>query len=113
MHRLSTHWTSAARDGIGPIHFIGVGGIGMSGIAEIMHNLGYRVQGSDIADNYNTQRLRDMGVKIWTTHSAAHIDGASVVVISSAIKQDNPELMIAREQRVPVVRRCLRSCSRR
>ncbi len=90
---------------IGPIHFVGIGGIGMSGIAEVLVNLGYKVQGSDVADSANVRRLRDKGVKIGIGHSAANIEGADVIVVSSAIKRDNPELAAARAQRLPVVRR--------
>ncbi len=90
---------------IGPIHFVGIGGIGMSGIAEVLANLGYAVQGSDASDNYNLDRLRKKGAKVSVGHKAENVDGAEVVVVSSAIKRDNPELMAAREQRIPVVRR--------
>ena len=90
---------------IGPIHFIGIGGIGMSGIAEVLVNLGHTVQGSDQADGANVKRLRDKGVKIAIGHAAENLDGSKVVVISSAIKSDNPELAAARAQRLPVVRR--------
>jgi UDP-N-acetylmuramate--alanine ligase len=90
---------------LGPIHFIGIGGIGMSGIAEVMHNLGYTVQGSDAADNYNVRRLADKGLKTFVGHRAENVDGAELVVVSTAIKRDNPELAIAREKRLPVVRR--------
>lgn len=90
---------------IGPIHFVGIGGIGMSGIAEVLVNLGYAVQGSDASDNYNLDRLRKKGAKISVGHKAENIDGAEVVVVSSAIKRDNPELMAARQTRIPVVRR--------
>ena len=90
---------------IGPMHFIGIGGIGMSGIAEVLVNLGYTVQGSDQSDGANIKRLRDKGVKTAIGHAAENIDGAKVVVISSAIKSDNPELVAARAQRLPVVRR--------
>src|SRR6202008_15771 len=89
----------------GPIHFIGIGGIGMSGIAEVLVNLGHTVQGSDQADGGNVKRLRDKGVKIAIGHAAENLDGAKVVVISSAIKRDNPELAAARALRLPVVRR--------
>jgi UDP-N-acetylmuramate--alanine ligase len=91
--------------GLGPVHFIGVGGIGMSGIAEVMHNLGYTVQGSDAADNYNVRRLAEKGVRTFVGHRAENVDGAEVVVVSTAIKRDNPELAVAREKRLPVVRR--------
>ncbi|WP_128927311.1 UDP-N-acetylmuramate--L-alanine ligase [Bradyrhizobium guangxiense] len=90
---------------IGPIHFVGIGGIGMSGIAEVLVNLGYVVQGSDASDNYNLDRLRKKGAKVSVGHKAENIDGAEVVVVSTAIKRDNPELMAARERRIPVVRR--------
>jgi UDP-N-acetylmuramate--alanine ligase len=90
---------------IGPVHFIGIGGIGMSGIAEVMLNLGYIVQGSDQADSANVKRLRDKGVSIAIGHAAANIGAAKVVVVSSAVKSDNPELVLARAQRLPVVRR--------
>lgn len=90
---------------IGPIHFVGIGGIGMSGIAEVLVNLGYAVQGSDASDNYNLDRLRKKGATVSVGHKAENIEGAEVVVVSSAIKRDNPELMAARETRIPVVRR--------
>jgi UDP-N-acetylmuramate--alanine ligase len=90
---------------IGPVHFVGIGGIGMSGIAEVLANLGYTVTGSDVADNANVKRLRDMGLKIAIGHRSENIDGADVVVVSSAIKRDNPELIAARARRLPVVRR--------
>ncbi|MHC2649225.1 UDP-N-acetylmuramate--L-alanine ligase [Bradyrhizobium barranii subsp. barranii] len=90
---------------IGPIHFVGIGGIGMSGIAEVLVNLSYVVQGSDASDNYNLDRLRKAGAKVSVGHKAENVDGAAVVVVSTAIKRDNPELMAARERRIPVVRR--------
>src|SRR5829696_637426 len=90
---------------LGPIHFIGIGGIGMSGIAEVMANLGYTVQGSDASDNYNVKRLAEKGIKTFIGHKAENIDGAEIVVVSTAIRRDNPELAIARERRLPVVRR--------
>jgi UDP-N-acetylmuramate--alanine ligase len=90
---------------LGPIHFIGIGGIGMSGIAEVMHNLGYTVQGSDASDNYNVKRLAEKGIRTFVGHKAENVDGAEVVVVSTAIKRDNPELAVAREKRLPVVRR--------
>ncbi len=90
---------------LGPIHFIGVGGIGMSGIAEVMHNLGYTVQGSDSADNYNVRRLAEKGIRTFIGHEARNVDEAEVVVVSTAIKRNNPELAAARERRLPVVRR--------
>ncbi len=91
--------------GLGSIHFVGIGGIGMSGIAEVLHNLGYEVQGSDVADSANVKRLREHGIKVMIGHAAANVDDADVVVVSSAIKRDNPELMAARAKRLPVVRR--------
>ncbi|MGZ5865797.1 MAG: UDP-N-acetylmuramate--L-alanine ligase [Xanthobacteraceae bacterium] len=90
---------------IGPIHFIGIGGIGMSGIAEVLANLNYKVTGSDVADSANVKRLRDKGITIFIGHKAENIDHSDVVVVSSAIKPDNPELIAARAQRLPVVRR--------
>ena len=90
---------------IGPVHFVGIGGIGMSGIAEVLVNLGYRVQGSDIAENANVQRLRQQGVSVAIGHDAANLGEATVVVVSSAIRRDNPELKAARERLLAVVRR--------
>ena len=90
---------------IGTIHFVGIGGIGMSGIAEILHNLGYRVQGSDLADNANVERLRRMGIPIRIGHGAEALGDARVVVVSSAVRPDNPEVQAARARLVPVVRR--------
>ena len=90
---------------IGPIHFVGIGGIGMSGIAEVLANLGYRVQGSDIAESANVQRLRAKGIKVAVGHQEANLGDAQVVVVSSAIKRENPELLAARARLLPVVRR--------
>jgi UDP-N-acetylmuramate--alanine ligase len=90
---------------IGPVHFVGIGGIGMSGIAEVLVNLGYTVQGSDQSESANVKRLRDLGVLIAIGHAAENLGGAAVVVVSSAIKRDNPELVVARARRLPVVRR--------
>ena len=90
---------------IGPIHFVGIGGIGMSGIAEVLCNLGYTVQGSDASEGANVNRLRDKGIKVSVGHKAENVAGADVLVVSTAIKRDNPELMAARAQRIPVVRR--------
>jgi UDP-N-acetylmuramate--alanine ligase len=90
---------------IGNIHFIGIGGIGMSGIAEILHNLGYKVTGSDLNENSNVLRLRQMGVKIFKGHNPENIEGAFVVVKSTAVKLDNPEILQARKNEIPVVRR--------
>src|SRR5207247_3349509 len=90
---------------VGPIHFIGIGGIGMSGIAEVMATLGYKVQGSDLIDNYNTARLRKNGIAVSIGHDAANLGDAQVVVVSSAVKPDNPELAEARSRFLPIVRR--------
>jgi UDP-N-acetylmuramate--alanine ligase len=90
---------------IGTIHFIGIGGIGMSGIAEVMHNLGYKVQGSDLAEGYVVEGLREAGIAVTIGHDAANIADASVAVVSTAIRKDNPELIAAYERRIPVVRR--------
>jgi len=90
---------------IGTIHFIGIGGIGMSGIAEVMHNLGYKVQGSDVADSYVVEGLRAKGIPVAIGHKAENLGDAAVVVTSTAIKPGNPEVDLALERRVPVVRR--------
>jgi UDP-N-acetylmuramate--alanine ligase len=91
--------------GLGLIHFVGIGGIGMSGIAEVLHNLGYKVQGSDLSEGGNTARLTALGIPVMVGHKAENIGAAEVVVVSSAIKPDNPEILAARARRVPVVRR--------
>jgi UDP-N-acetylmuramate--alanine ligase len=93
------------RQTIGLVHFIGIGGIGMSGIAEVLHNLGYKVQGSDQADGANVQRLRDKGIECFVGHRGENLGDAEVVVVSTAIKKSNPELIAAREKLLPVVRR--------
>ncbi|MCD2322415.1 UDP-N-acetylmuramate--L-alanine ligase [Sphingomonas sp. IC-56] len=90
---------------IGTIHFVGIGGIGMSGIAEVMHNLGYQVQGSDVAESYVVQGLRDRGIPVTIGHKADNLGDAAVVVTSTAIVRTNPEVEAAYERRVPVVRR--------
>ncbi len=90
---------------IGPIHFIGIGGIGMSGIAEVMANLGYEVQGSDVSEGYVVQGLRDKGIAVRIGHAAENLGDAAVVVVSTAIKRGNPEIEAAYERRIPVVRR--------
>lgn len=90
---------------LGPVHFIGIGGIGMSGIAEIMLRIGYTVQGSDAKASANTERLEKLGAKIFIGHDAAHVEGASAVVYSTAVKPDNPEMVAGRERRLPLVRR--------
>ncbi|ADM09998.1 UDP-N-acetylmuramate--L-alanine ligase [Parvularcula bermudensis HTCC2503] len=90
---------------VGTIHFVGIGGIGMSGIAEIMNNLGYRIQGSDIQDGPQVARLREQGISVQIGHRAANVENVDAVVVSTAIGQDNPELAAARARHVPVVRR--------
>jgi UDP-N-acetylmuramate--alanine ligase len=90
---------------IGIIHFVGIGGIGMSGIAEVMHTLGYQVQGSDIAQNANVDRLRALGIPVEIGHRAENLGDARVIVVSSAVKADNPEVLAARKAMTPVVRR--------
>ena len=90
---------------VGPVHFVGIGGIGMSGIAEVMMTLGYAVTGSDIKDSANVARLREKGAVIHIGHRAENVEGAGALVVSSAVKRDNPELVEARSRRIPVVRR--------
>jgi UDP-N-acetylmuramate--alanine ligase len=90
---------------IGTIHFIGIGGIGMSGIAEVMANLGYKVQGSDVAEGYVVEGLRKKGINVMIGHKAENLGDAAVVVTSTAIKRGNPEVELALENRIPVVRR--------
>jgi UDP-N-acetylmuramate--alanine ligase len=90
---------------IGTIHFVGIGGIGMSGIAEVLHNLGYAVQGSDIAEGANVQRLRAAGIPVLIGHAAENLGDAQVIVTSTAVKRDNPEVQAARARLLPVVRR--------
>ncbi len=90
---------------LGTLHFVGIGGIGMSGIAEVLHTLGYAVQGSDLGDSANVQRLRGLGIQVAVGHNAANLGDAQVVVISSAVKRDNPEVAAARDRLIPVVRR--------
>ena len=89
------------------IHFVGVGGAGMSGIAEILHNLGYIVSGSDQSDSATSRRLAELGIRIHIGHDAAHIEGAEALVTSTAVKGDNPEVIAARAKRVPVVPRAV------
>src|ERR1700689_878528 len=91
--------------GIGRMHFVGIGGIGMSGIAEVLHPLGYSVQGSDIAESANVYRLREAGVRVAIGHDAANLGDAQVVVVSSAVKRDNPEVLAARAKLIAVVGR--------
>lgn len=90
---------------IGTIHFVGIGGIGMSGIAEVLHMLGYKVQGSDISENANVSRLRKLGIAVAIGHDEANLGGAQVVVTSTAVRKDNPEVVAARARLIPVVRR--------
>ncbi|TWD54621.1 UDP-N-acetylmuramate--L-alanine ligase [Agrobacterium vitis] len=90
---------------IGLVHFIGIGGIGMSGIAEVLHNLGHRVQGSDQAESANVQRLREKGIEVFVGHKPENLGDAEVIVVSTAIKPNNPELIAAREKLLPIVRR--------
>src|SRR5260370_34431076 len=87
---------------IGPLDLVGIGGIGMSGIAEVLHNLGYAVQGSAIADSANVRRLRDAGIQVGIGHDPANLGDARVVVVSSAVKRDNPEVLAARARLIPV-----------
>ncbi|WP_017460215.1 UDP-N-acetylmuramate--L-alanine ligase [Dyella ginsengisoli] len=87
------------------VHFIGIGGVGMSGIAEVLHNLGYAVSGSDKSNSATAQRLAGLGIDVRIGHEAAHVGDADVVVTSSAIRADNPELVAAREARIPVIPR--------
>src|SRR6185436_11109172 len=89
------------------IHFVGIGGAGMSGIAEVLANLGYQVSGSDLSSNAATRRLGALGVKVFLQHNAQQISGADAVVVSSAVQDDNPEVVAARESRIPVVPRAL------
>jgi UDP-N-acetylmuramate--alanine ligase len=87
------------------IHFVGIGGIGMSGIAEVLANLGYQVSGSDLKESAVTQRLRSLGITVHLGHHGAAIEGAQVVVISSAVKGDNPEVIAAHAAKIPVIPR--------
>ena len=87
------------------IHFVGIGGIGMSGIAEVLHNLGYDVTGSDVKDSETTKRLKDLGIKVYIGHEAENIDDAHVVVVSSAVSDNNPEIIEAKRKSIPVIPR--------
>lgn len=89
------------------IHFVGIGGSGMCGIAEVLHNLGYGVSGSDLADSATLRRLQSLGVSTHVGHAAAHVAGADAVVISTAVQQDNPEVLAAREKKIPIVPRAV------
>jgi hypothetical protein len=97
--------TSTRMGRIRTVHFVGIGGAGMAGIAEVLLNLGYRVQGSDLKHGAVTQRLERLGATVWQGHEAEHVDTADVVVVSSAVAQDNPEVIAAQRRRVPVVPR--------
>jgi UDP-N-acetylmuramate--alanine ligase len=105
-HRMQHAGDLIASGGAGArVHFVGIGGVGMSGIAEVLCTLGYQVSGSDMADNAVTRRLSSLGISVMRGHAAANVLGADCIVVSSAIKQDNPELMEAHAQRIPIVPR--------
>lgn len=87
------------------IHFVGIGGIGMSGIAEVMHNLGYTIHGSDLSENQNTERLKKLGILVLQGHKAENIDSAEYVVISTAVQEDNPEVVEAKRRNIPIIKR--------
>jgi UDP-N-acetylmuramate--alanine ligase len=89
------------------IHFVGIGGIGMSGIAEVLINLGFNVSGSDLASNATTKRLESFGAKLYQNHAKENLGDADVVVVSTAVSKENPEVVAAREQHIPVVPRAL------
>ena len=89
------------------IHFVGVGGSGMSGIAEVLLNLGYRITGSDLSDSATLRRLADLGIGTFVGHAAANVEGADAVVTSTAVQADNPEVLTAREKRIPIVPRAV------
>lgn len=95
------------KDRIRHIHFVGIGGTGMCGIAEVLHNEGYQISGSDLADNAATRHLRAIGVRICSGHSVENITGADVVVTSTAVKKDNPEVVAAQAQKIPVIPRAM------
>ncbi|MBT6134037.1 MAG: UDP-N-acetylmuramate--L-alanine ligase [Kordiimonadaceae bacterium] len=90
---------------IGILHFVGIGGIGMSGIAEVMHNFGYKVQGSDISENANVERLRKLGIKVYLGQRNKNLEGAWGIVVSTAIKPDNPEVIAAKAMKMPLIKR--------
>ncbi|MCC2675803.1 MAG: murC, partial [Ramlibacter sp.] len=89
------------------IHFVGIGGAGMSGIAEVLRNLGYLISGSDIADSATLRRLSDLGIQTFVGHAAANVIGADAVVTSTAVQQDNPEVVAARKRKIPIVPRAM------
>jgi UDP-N-acetylmuramate--alanine ligase len=95
------------RHAVRQIHFVGIGGAGMSGIAEVLLNLGYSITGSDVAEGSTTRRLARLGAKVWIGHAPQHIEGADAVVVSSAVRGDNPEVIAARSRRIPVVPRAV------
>lgn len=102
---MKTGSDNLARKRINRLHFIGIGGAGMGGIAEVVATLGYTVSGSDLAESAMTRRLQSMGITVFKGHAAEHIAGADVIVVSTAIDAQNPEIIAAREQRIPIVRR--------
>ncbi|MEG1736125.1 MAG: Mur ligase domain-containing protein, partial [Comamonas sp.] len=89
------------------IHFVGIGGAGMSGIAEVLHNLGYVISGSDLSDSATLRRLASLGIKTFVGHAAENVAGVEAVVTSTAVQADNPEVIAAREKKIPVVPRAL------
>src|SRR5688572_26915778 len=93
------------RDKVTRIHFVGIGGVGMCGIAEVLHNLDFKVSGSDLRNSANTERLRKLGVNVNIGHDAKFVQGAEVVVVSSAVDETNPEIAAARAAKVPVIPR--------
>ena len=95
---------------IGLIHFIGIGGIGMSGIAEVLNELGYKVSGSDIAENNNTKRLKDLGIEVFIGHEKTNVSDAQIIVVSTAISKDNSELIEAKSKKIPIVHRAEMLC---
>ena len=95
---------------IGLIHFIGIGGIGMSGIAEVLNELGYKVSGSDIVENSNTKRLKDLGIEVFIGHKKTNVSGAQIIVVSTAISKDNSELIEAKSKKIPIVHRAEMLC---
>lgn len=105
MKKLQMEWISGAKGFGKNIHFVGIGGIGMSGIAEVLYNLGYRVTGSDLQRSHITDRLESLGISVFEGHDSKNVEGADVVIFSSAVKPSNPELVRARERRIPVIRR--------
>src|SRR5678816_4156886 len=102
-------WSLLMRHKVKRVHFVGIGGAGMSGIAEVLLNLGYEVSGSDLASNATTQRLAELGAKVFRGHAAGQIAGADAVVVSTAVQPENPEVVAAREKHIPVVPRALLS----